>query len=1289
MSTKWDELKRELKRNIKPLFDNEYSYSFTFDEGIDVFISVLLKELNINDLDDRKDIIQALEGRFVDKNFERFGNILVILSLKLESYIKRVFSILGEDIRNNTFAPTLKKIFRDKGLLSSSDINKFFNKDENNKPITRSEYFKDKMPFGEHLKIVYDIRNMEGHLDPNFDDEYIMSLIKSVVIIYIYITFLYYDKLLLKVEANKIADNFNTEWSEFSSVCNEFEDNYAYFLITGPNLKLSRENEEHFANINWSFVFDFDMNSDNDGLFSIVKPKLEKSKAVVSIINSEDKSEISFSNNSTFWFFSRGVSGISDSLPSSHSVFEWKEKYSDFTKELMSNYSKFKNFKPITVIVLFDDIRYINEIIHCINTAFGNNVRYVFATQCNSDFKDIINDSIILSYSSNISFNNIAEGFRLLAGKFFKLDDDNLYLPCLHQLGKSRPISQSDAQKVKRYFDIIHLNITSEVYEEKGNEKDFYQGRTITWQEIADGGYAVNRDIVKDVSNYIREWLLNRSTGGIIYLYHEPGAGGTTAGRLVAMNFYEKYPTLVLKYYNKVKTVEELHRVFSLTNQPIFVLIDDSEITISQIKELSIICEDRLIKAVFLVVERSFNKPECGQNVFFMPLKILKKEELRFINRFSQKFKEKEEIFKEIYSRGNSKELTPFFLGLIAYEKEYISITDYVKIRLKDITPGQKEVLKIISLFSYYGKRKYKEVPSYIFKDILIVKEDYVILQNYIRDKKVQDLILELDNLCWRTLHFLIAEEILVQTLGTNEKGEFNPALLKELSIMLINSLKNLSQKPKTEIIEMMRNIFIYRSDKNEEINSYDDEPVDGVGYFTFNPKVFAKLITDLMYNENRIIVLENLVKCFPAEEPHFWGHLSRIYSVDGQFPRSQNSIDNGLRIIKSDESRKDYFVLYHIKGMCYRSQAYVIKDIYYGNKDCPEDKIKEFRDLFNKAEEQFAQTRKLVPKKEHGYISYIQFVCQAIDFGFSISDVKKEEGYAKFLSSSGGKWFNEILSNANELISKLRWFNTELAPSMNVKKQQTKLLKYYDNPGRLISSWYALLGNNEVDQNYVRRNIVNAYIAKNKFIIETIDKEYLIKIEELLYKNIKNLPDDKDVRQWIEIARILKVNEERILSVLHQGEFFKETLEIAYYLYCYYAIKCINGSELAKEKYYLYKEKCKQLKYFPASKIFCAEWIYEEGIKKVLLNHRSVGEWQKEKGFFSEELPNKLAILNGKVKTFIDRNQGYIEIEDCGIEVFYVPGSANHYSDNKGDKVEFYMGFTYDGPRAFKVKSI
>lgn len=1305
----WGKIKSELKRNIEPIFlKSGITISISFDEVVDIFQGVLEKEIGVEDLDDREIVIKALKNRYVEKDMERLKSVLVDLSIKFESFVKRVFhaNLANETLLNpssQTIASYLKTFWNkfnsvyhdaDFRFVNHNEINKFFDKDSNDQPVNSPDIFTtNSLPLGNHFKVQYDLANSIRHSDPSILEDDLPRLISSVMSCYLFII-LKYSNRLERIVIHEPDTNTISNWNILKQYCNGFDKQQNYFLII-DKLNASSEKLSHFANIRWSFVFDLDINSEINGLFNSVNASGKFPQVINQITHtSDDKGRINalFPDNTSFWYFPQGHKSRQKSLLTSRLHADWRIMYSRYTQDLMIEYYEKKysfNNSPIKVIVLSKDKQKVREIIYSIKGMSVNlNVTFIFANEDNYDLNDLITE--ISGKDIDLPLSQLLEGLREMENVMYKINSDKIYLPCHSSKGKSIELSKEDAISVKQYFNLIHLNILHEQIDIL-TDKSFYQGRNITWQEL-DNHLDADRNITKDIVSVLRKTLEKRVESAIFYLTHYAGSGGTTVAKRVAFELYRDFPVLFLNEtissYGENELTEKLLKVFQATEIPSLVIIDNSNITKLQIEMLERVVGNRLAKAVFLLVESTFSDPKKKDNKFYIDSTLdLQNEADRFVTKFSAKFVEKAEAFKNILTEDNPNTITPFYFGLIAYEKEYISIKKYVAIRVHGITEKEKDLLLLLSFCQIFGKGKMREVPHFIISSFLEVDEDYIRVKNHTQNHKIYDLLIETDDLCWRTIHPLIAERILVELIGTNDVGTLNPFQLKDFAIRLIKSLRGISYHRNQQVLELLHNLFILRNEENYATES-EESDID-FSSSLYNKRLFSKLINDLSNNNNRIEVFEALTTEFPDENAHFWGHFSRLYSVNKDFLNAIKAIEKALDV-------EEDFIFYHIKGMCYRTEMYRLKDNYNrpnnsdnrpNNSDDDND-IKTIKEYFQMASEAFEVVRELAPQKEHGYIAFIQMVIQMIEFEYSISPHKTiTKDYSQFIISNS--WCRNILGQANEIITDYQNNNQEFE-SPKIKEKKYQLLRFFGEKDKMINAWNGLLGNKNYDQNLIRRHLSYAYLAKNDFDWEKAKGKDIKRILELIEENLQSKVDVRDLQIWFEVSRRLNVDVNVLIKKVEMWEFQSPSLDTAYFLMALYAIQTIEGVKSGVDNYEKYKKKVSDRIKPNYSKVFCIEWAGVVDGKPALLNNKLIGAWNRDKQFF-EEPPTNLLRLKGSVTKYISTGQGFIEIEGTGIQVVYQPAKFNHFSDDaqKQTKVEFHLGLNYDGARAFNVKNI
>lgn len=1299
--SEWQKIKAELKKNIEPIFTKAgVTLSMPFEQVVDIFQVIIEKEIGDNDLDEREKIGEALKIRYIQKDGNLYSTALFSLAIKLETYFKRLYKIANENLwtgENNkmkgqivTFVKKHKHTFFDTDFATANDVSAFDNPDKKfykansiDKPIYSPEDLKDLFPFSEQFKWTYDIANSQRHSDPSVSDDDLPRLITYVITCYLYVASKYAKKLskeLIHQPDNTTVSN----WGIFKQYCGNFQKNQAYFLIT-DKLNLSKGQLSYFANIKWDFVFDFDIKSEDNGLVDAINAMGYFPQAIHQIIHTSDdrgKVTATFPSNTTFWYFIQGNAGRQKSLVQSTKIVDWRTMYGRYTQDLMikyyeNNYSRSHN--PIKVIIISKDIERIKDIVYAVKGMNQNlNIEFIFANEDNTQIQALIDE--ISGKRIDIPLHTLIEGLREMKGFMFPTSNTNeVYLPCHSSKGKSIILPNADVLSVKQFFQIIHLDKLNET-EEQISEKSFYQGRSISWKEL-DGRLDVDRNITKDIINAVENLLEKRTESEIIYLSHYAGVGGSTVAKRVAFELYTKYPVLFLNEtissFSETLLVEKLLKVFLTTELPTLVVVDNSNITRQQIEILERVTGNRLAKTVFLLVESTFSEPKKEVNKFYMPATLDKNEANRFVTKFSGKYPEKSKSFQLIPTDSNANTLNPFYFGLIANEEEYISIDNYVLRRIDGITDKETDLLKLLAFCQIFAKGKLREVQHFIISTFLEIDEDFIRLRKHTQNHKIHDLIIETDNLSWKTIHPIIALSILKHTMGVNDTNNIDVYALKDFAVRLIKSLRGISDHRNEEVLGLLYNLFIQRGDdSNFEGEEADADFSDSL----YNRRLFSKLINDVDNNNNRIEVFEVLTTEFPDENAHFWGHFSRLYSINKDFENALIAIEKALGI---DED----FIFYHIKGMCYRTELYRLKDKCWGKKDKAKNQNELMKSYFDNASEAFEIAREVAPQKEHGYIAFIQMAIQMIEFEYSISSLQTtNKDYTQFIITN--TWCRSLLVQSNEIINDYKDNNQEFE-NPKIKEKQIQLLKFFGEKDKMISAWNNLLGKKEFDQNLVRRHLSYALLAKNEFDWERAKGKDLNRIIEHIEENLKNKVEVRDLQLWFEAARRINTNVSEIIKKVEQWEFQKPSLDTAYFLMCLYAVQAINGIKSGVDNYEKYQKNVAKRIKTTYSKVFCVEWVGLINGNATLLNNKQIGVWVRDKQFFETE-PDGLMRLKGKVITYISRTQGYIEIENVGVQVMYQPAHCNHYSDDeqKGTRVEFYLGFNYDGARAFEVKN-
>ncbi|MBE9546235.1 MAG: hypothetical protein IMF10_01905, partial [Proteobacteria bacterium] len=143
--------------------------------------------------------------------------------------------------------------------------------------------------------------------------------------------------------------------------------------------------------------------------------------------------------------------------------------------------------------------------------------------------------------------------------------------------------------------------------------------------------------------------------------------------------------------------------------------------------------------------------------------------------------------------------------------------------------------------------------------------------------------------------------------------------------------------------------------------------------------------------------------------------------------------------------------------------------------------------------------------------------------------------------------------------------------------------------------------------------------------------------------------------------------------------------------LYVLYVLKTIDGSsfatDIAKELIRESSQKARSLR----NRNYCFEW-YGNGVgMNKLIHHSRLGERDDEKNFFRNASLLKMA--RGRISKLSGPEAGQIEFSS-GLEAFFIRARGDKiggYQRGRDENcaVQFYVGFSYDGLRAWEVRDV
>jgi hypothetical protein len=333
-------------------------------------------------------------------------------------------------------------------------------------------------------------------------------------------------------------------------------------------------------------------------------------------------------------------------------------------------------------------------------------------------------------------------------------------------------------------------------------------------------------------------------------------------------------------------------------------MIDGGDLDERQLDDLFETCHERKLPIVIFQVQRRSQPQQQKKRTFYLPSHLEPGELQWFADKFSQAVPHRGRAIHQLLSPIARELHSPFFFGLTAYGKDFVGLPDYVKHRISGLHEKQCELIVFLSLAHHYGQRS---LPTHLFASHLGLPESStVVLADLFRlVPDALELLVETENNETRTVHSLIAEEILVQVLsGTGERPAWKQRI-SDWALQFAHFISRGTAAKSEEIDELAQRVFILRDNSSL------------LGQEAFSSSKFSPMLEDIPTLEGRRRVLEELSEIFP-EEPHFLAHLARLYALqDREFSRAQDYATRALAL------RPKSPTLYHVVGMVFREQAY------------------------------------------------------------------------------------------------------------------------------------------------------------------------------------------------------------------------------------------------------------------------------------------------------------------------------------------------------------------------------
>jgi tetratricopeptide (TPR) repeat protein len=598
---------------------------------------------------------------------------------------------------------------------------------------------------------------------------------------------------------------------------------------------------------------------------------------------------------------------------------------------------------------------------------------------------------------------------------------------------------------------------------------------------------------------------------------------------------------------------------------------------------------------------------------------------------------------------------TAFYFGLYTFLADFKGLESFVGQHVARTNDVQRKLIILIAIAHHYAQ---KPLPAQVFTELLGLPANKLVDVSAVLESAAELLVRTEDNL-WRTAHDLIATELLQQLLwpSSNDRRLWRQ-MLSTWALEFAAVCRGTGTTISDEMVEIVRRTFFYRDN------------TDLLGTERSATKQFAELLEDISSREGRLEVLRQVTDLFP-EEPHFWAHLGRFYGLEMKdHAEAGYCIDRAISLDPSDGT------LYHMRGMSYRYQLYQLID--------EEKALPDVVTLAEKASECFTRGRSLNPDDDHGYISEVQMLIRVINYAGRL----QEGGPILYLSkTTASPFLRDSLERAEDLLEAVRRHREGEGASAYEEDCRAKLDIVYGRHERALQVWDQLLSRSDVYAPPIRRQIVWTYLARRRRNWDELAPREVDRIVSLLEQNLLQEPDNEaNLRLWIQAVRrssypttlpsmIEKVSNWRTRSA---------SLDATYYLYVLYSLQALDNVPQAVDFALRFLEECKSMSRFRRDRHKSYEWLGKGIGAKRLIHHSQLGDWNLGDNFWENAAP--LERLEGRIIKIDGSQSGLIGLPN-GLKAFFVPGRGGFTSGNINQVVNFYLGFSFDGPRAWSVR--
>lgn len=1042
-------------------------------------------------------------------------------------------------------------------------------------------------------------------------------------------------------------------WTQIAEGARLADQNRHFVLVLALEESAKDPKLAHLAALNWTLVIDLDPASQIDGALKHCRTATSSRRALHVV--APDDHLLGDLSRSTSWYFPNGLQVAID--PVEIPKFkEWVARYGKSTTAKIGEIAAACT-GPVSILAICENAgraMIVRKLIEDLVANFGDRATCLAITGSLDDWRVLAQHE--MATVVNIGIRHFLDGLAAQARTVLVGAEHVVQLPGAG--GAPKDLSNERLAYLGEDLEIVHLAAGTHAVDGTEPIRHFLQGGQITWFEL---GLQVDleRECTRDLLRIV-ELDLQQRRSSRVNLYHEPGAGGSTIARRVIWSLHQRYPTVVLRRCAARETAERIASLYQITEQPILILREGSDVPETEADHLANLLAGKQLPSVLLQVLRRYNAPTLGPRSLFLSARLSASEAERFRVALHHEAPHRKHQIEQL-AAGPASARTPFLFGLTAFAEQFTALRPYVLNHLKQIPTPQIKVLQLLALAYDYGQQA---LASSHFAGLLQISPTRGVDFERILCDEARGLLVKHSDNRWRPVHQLVSSEILELTLSPDVTDtRLWKTRLGELACEFVDFCRSDAPVPSAELQGVLEQVSIRRND------------AELLGGPAAGENAFSRLMTDLPNTDAKLLFLEHLVDQFP-DNPHFWAHLGRFFSIArNDFLKAQDAIDHAISLNENDH------VLHHMKGMALRNLAYQM----IGEKGLLADVLSAAK----RATDCFSEARRLAPDEDYGYISEAQMTLRVLDYARG-----DEEAVAAFAKETTDPWLREAFERIEGLLDAVREQRRHSPPSSYEERCRAELDVLYGAHDKAMQRWNQLLerkmpsGQPIVYAPPIRRQIVWLQLARCGRQWHRMMPKQLQRSLDLLEANIQQEPDDdRNIRLWLQGARFLApppplaLAADRVATWRMRGD----SLDALYYLYVLKVLEALDGSAIAANDAQKNIELCRTRAGFRRDRTISFEWLGQgNGIRR-LVHQDELGGWDESLGFWRNTKP--LIRTQGVVSRIHAPQAGEISLR-WNMKAFFAPAASGMaYGHDENRAVSFFLGFSYDGLRAWSVQ--